>query len=46
LPIGLASCVPLIRDVGVGQCVSWADVRIEETDGAVQFRREMERTCS
>ena len=46
LPIGLASRVPLIRDVGVGQCVSWADVRIEETDGAVQFRREMERTCS
>jgi predicted homoserine dehydrogenase-like protein len=46
LPIGLASRVPLIRDVKAGQCVTWADVRIDETDGAVQFRREMERTCS
>jgi predicted homoserine dehydrogenase-like protein len=46
LPIGLASRVPLIRDVKAGQCVTWADVRIDETDGAAQFRREMERTCS
>jgi predicted homoserine dehydrogenase-like protein len=46
LPIGLASRVPLIRDVKAGQCVTWADVRVDETDAAVQFRRQMERTCS
>jgi predicted homoserine dehydrogenase-like protein len=42
LPIGLASRVPLVRDVKAGQCVTWADVRIDETDAVYRFRREME----
>jgi predicted homoserine dehydrogenase-like protein len=43
LPIGLASRVPLRRDVRSGQCVTWQDVRIDETDDAYRYRREMER---
>jgi len=43
LPIGLANNVKLVRDVRVGQCVTWADVRIDETDAAYRYRREMER---
>ena len=30
LPIGLASRVPLRRDVRLGQCVTWDDVRIDD----------------
>jgi predicted homoserine dehydrogenase-like protein len=43
LPIGLANHVKLVRDVRVGQCVTWADVRMDETDAAYRYRREMER---
>jgi predicted homoserine dehydrogenase-like protein len=42
LPIGLASRVPLVRDVRGGQCVTWDDVRIDTSDEAYRFRREME----
>jgi len=42
LPIGLANRVPLLRDVQAGQCVTWADVRIDTTDAAYRYRREME----
>ena len=42
LPIGLASHVQLTRDVPAGQCVTWNDVRIDETDDAYRYRREME----
>jgi predicted homoserine dehydrogenase-like protein len=42
LPIGLANRVPLIRDVPIGHCVTWADVRIDETDEAYRYRRIME----
>jgi predicted homoserine dehydrogenase-like protein len=42
LPIGLASHVPLIRDVPRGAPVTWADVRLDEADPAVRCRREME----
>lgn len=42
LPIGLANRVPLIRDVPAGQCVTWDDVRIDPTDEAYRYRREME----
>jgi predicted homoserine dehydrogenase-like protein len=42
LPIGLANRVPLLRDVQAGQCVTWADVRIDATDAAYRYRREME----
>lgn len=42
LPIGLASRVPLIRDVAQGAPVTWADVRIDEADAAYRYRREME----
>ena len=42
LPIGLASRVPMIRDVKAGQCVTWADVRIDQADDAYRYRRVME----
>ena len=43
LPLGLAHGVTLLRPVAVGQPVTWADVRIDESLGAVRARREMER---
>jgi predicted homoserine dehydrogenase-like protein len=42
LPIGLANKVPLIRDIPRGASVTWADVRMDETDAAYRYRREME----
>jgi predicted homoserine dehydrogenase-like protein len=42
LPIGLASRVPLIRDVKAGDSVTWSDVRADQTDAAYLYRREME----
>ena len=42
LPIGLASRVPLIRDVKAGEPVTWADVRMDANDAAYRYRREME----
>ena len=42
LPIGLASRVPLTRDVPAGQSVTWNDVRIDTGDEAYRFRRDME----
>jgi predicted homoserine dehydrogenase-like protein len=42
LPIGLANRVKLVRDVRAGECVTWADVRIDETDETYRYRREME----
>ena len=42
LPIGLASRVPLIRDVKAGDSVTWSDVRADQTDAAYRYRREME----
>jgi predicted homoserine dehydrogenase-like protein len=44
LPIGLANRVPLLRDVPAGQCVTWDDVRVDATDAAYRYRREMEAT--
>jgi predicted homoserine dehydrogenase-like protein len=46
LPIGLASGVNLVRDVRLGQSVTWGDVRIDESDAAYRYRREMEATCT
>ncbi len=42
LPIGLASRVPLVRDVPAGSPVTWADVHMDATDPAYRFRRQME----
>jgi predicted homoserine dehydrogenase-like protein len=42
LPIGLANRVPLLRDVPAGQPVTWDDVRVDTTDEAYRYRREME----
>ncbi len=42
LPIGLASRLPLVRDIAEGRPVTWADVRVDTTDEAYQFRRDME----
>ncbi|HEY8290207.1 MAG TPA: Gfo/Idh/MocA family oxidoreductase [Acetobacteraceae bacterium] len=42
LPIGLASGVPLLRDVPAGQAVRWDDVRMDAGDQAYQYRRKME----
>lgn len=43
LPIGLANRVPLVRDVKAGRPVTWDDVRVDTTDEAYRYRREMER---
>ena len=43
LPIRPASRVPLQRDVQLGQCVTWDDVRIDTTDEAYRYRRDTER---
>jgi predicted homoserine dehydrogenase-like protein len=43
LPIGLANHVTLRRNVSLGQCVTWNDVRVDETDEAYRYRRAMER---
>ncbi len=42
LPIGLANRVKLLRDVPLGQCVTWHDVRIDGADAAYLYRKEME----
>ncbi|HEY1932939.1 MAG TPA: Gfo/Idh/MocA family oxidoreductase [Acetobacteraceae bacterium] len=42
LPIGLASRVPVTRDVKAGQCVTWNDVRIDPADATYRYRRDME----
>jgi predicted homoserine dehydrogenase-like protein len=46
LPIGLANRVPLLRDVKLGQPVTWSDVRIDNADPAYQYRRAMEAAFS
>ncbi len=43
LPIGLAHNVVLKQPVAMGQPVRWQDVAFDETNPAIQFRREMER---
>lgn len=43
LPLGLAHGAKLIRDVPAGQTVSWNDVTVDETQFAVQIRRELEQ---
>jgi predicted homoserine dehydrogenase-like protein len=42
LPIGLANRVPLVRDVPMGQPVTWEDVRVDAGDEAYRYRRAME----
>jgi predicted homoserine dehydrogenase-like protein len=42
LPIGLAHNASLVRDVAEGAVLTWADVRIDPTDFAYRYRREME----
>jgi predicted homoserine dehydrogenase-like protein len=42
LPIGLANKLPLTRDIPLGAPLTWADVRIDETDDAYRYRRAME----
>ncbi len=46
LPIGLANHVTLRRDVPLGQCVAWSDVRVDETDDAYRYRRAMEQLAA
>ena len=42
LPIGLAHNVKLLRDIDIGESLSWADVAIDETLDAVVIRKEMQ----
>jgi len=42
LPLGLASGVALTRDIDEGAQLTWADVRLDESDNALRVRREME----
>ncbi len=42
LPIGLAHDVVLRNPVKSGESVTWSDVQVDETAGAVRARREME----
>ncbi len=46
LPIGLASGVPLTRNVPIGQPVTWDDVRADGADEATRYRRAMEAAFS
>ena len=46
LPLGLAHKVRLVNAVGAGQQVRWHDVEIDEDQGAVAFRRSMERASA
>ena len=43
LPLGLAHNVKLVRVVAQGQCLTGADVVMDETTDAYKVRREMER---
>ncbi|MGD9537277.1 MAG: NAD(P)H-dependent oxidoreductase [Alphaproteobacteria bacterium] len=43
LPIGLAHRLALSHDVPAGRCLSWSDVRLDEADPTLRFRRDMER---
>ena len=43
LPIGLAHGVTLKNDIPAGQLITWDDVEIDQTAGAVTTRREMEQ---
>ena len=43
LPIGLANHVKLVRDVAVGRCVTWDDVRIDEADEAYRYQLSLRR---
>ena len=42
LPLGLAHGAKLIRDVPKDQTVSWDDVQLDESQFAVQIRRQLE----
>lgn len=42
LPLGLAHGAKLIRDLPAGSTVSWNDVTVDESQFAVQIRRELE----
>ena len=44
LPLGLAHDLPLVRDVGKDQMLTWDDVRVDDTLAAYKLRREMETT--
>ena len=44
LPIGLANHVTLLRDVPRGQCVTWSDVRIDETDEVYRYQLSLRGT--
>jgi predicted homoserine dehydrogenase-like protein len=45
LPIGLANHATLQHDVREGQCITWADVQVDETDGTYRYRRELEASA-
>ena len=42
LPLGLAHGLKVTRPVRMGEVVRWTDVEVDETDGAVRVRRDME----
>jgi predicted homoserine dehydrogenase-like protein len=44
LPIGLAHRVKLTRAVKAGAALRWSDVAANESEQAVQVRREMDAT--
>lgn len=41
LPLGLAHDIKVVRPVKLGQCLSWDDVRVDDTTAAYRLRREM-----
>ncbi len=46
LPIGLAQAAPLTVDVRAGDVLRWSDVKVDDTTGAAQVRRQMEARFS
>jgi len=46
LPLGLAQGIPLTRPIAKGETLTWADVRLDESDETLKVRREMETRLS
>ena len=43
LPLGLAHHVKVTRPVAQGQCLTWQDVKMDQTTDAYLIRQEMEK---
>jgi predicted homoserine dehydrogenase-like protein len=42
LPVGLAPGAEVVRPIGVGEILRWADVKLDEASTVVKLRRQQE----